>query len=152
MKWEAYLEIWVSLVNRLMGLKFDFLCHCPQASTLKLFLLWSVRKSAKEAGEVVGEHLGESAIALATYKVANKVSNNSSSKTQYPANPGKPFNPNGPSIQIGVDPNTIVIDREILPSKLNHVSQIARNDVICDGNHRTELARMMGWTIDVEVR
>ena len=80
-------------------------------------------------------------------------------------NAGKPFDPNGPSVQIGVDPNTVNIQRPISPEKLkaiykearvnggiNRPVEVMRNGNIIDGNHRTIYARETGSSIDIYVK
>lgn len=78
---------------------------------------------------------------------------------------GKAFDPKGPSVQIGVDPNTVNITRDILPEKLkaiHHEAQVNggiyrpvevfRNGNIIDGNHRTQYARETDGLIDIYVK
>ena len=78
---------------------------------------------------------------------------------------GKPYNPNGTSVQIGVDPNTVKITRPILPEKLsaiyeearrnggiNRPVEVLRNGNIIDGNHRTQYARETGGFIDIFIK
>ena len=75
---------------------------------------------------------------------------------------GKPFDPKGPKVQIGVDPNTLTINRSLLPDKMNAIRaeymansgifrpvEVWRSGIIYDGNHRVAYAREIGAAVDV---
>ena len=76
---------------------------------------------------------------------------------------GSPFNPNQ-SYQIGVDPNTLTINRTLNPSKIQAVIQriktsgmygeivVNRNGMIIDGNHRVYVARLLKIAVDVIIK
>ena len=82
------------------------------------------------------------------------------SKTK--ANPGKPFAPNGKSIQEGVDPNTLIPNKDLSQLSLqrmqnavkyagNQAISVTRNGVILDGHHRVAYAIKHGQMVDVIV-
>ena len=68
------------------------------------------------------------------------------------------------TVQIGVNPNTLKINRPILPDKMkaikfeaklnggiNRPIQVYSNGVIYDGNHRVAYARQIGAAVDTIV-
>ena len=75
---------------------------------------------------------------------------------------GRPFNPNQ-SVQIGVDPNTLTINRSLNKQKLKAVENIINKDgmygiikvnragFIIDGNHRVYMARILEIAVDVTI-
>ena len=92
-------------------------------------------------------------------------SSGGTTKSGNSTNVGKPFDPNGPRGQIGVDPNTVNITRDILPEKMkaiyeearreggiNRAVDVLRNGDIYDGNHRTQYARETGGFIDIFIK
>lgn len=65
-------------------------------------------------------------------------------------------------MQVGVDPNTLKINRPLLPAKkeairreaqayggINRAVEVWRSGVIYDGNHRVAYAQQIGATVDV---
>ena len=73
---------------------------------------------------------------------------------------GEQFNPKG-TAQIGVDPNSLTINRTLNPNKIKIVKKILKKDgmygvievnksgLIIDGNHRVFVARMLKMAVDV---
>ena len=122
------------------------------------------------AGQAALEGMGEGALSGAiTGAITGGIKgyiNSSGSVVKPNAKPsGKAFNPNGPSAQIGVDPNTLEISRPILPAKMNAIRmeyqmnggiyravEVWRNGLIYDGNHRVAFAREIGAAIDVIIK
>ena len=77
-------------------------------------------------------------------------------------NPGVPFDPNGPDLQIGVNPNTLIPTKNLDsldPNRLKMVSKtgqnqsikVYRNGVIYDGHHRVKNAIRNQSAVDVEI-
>ena len=75
---------------------------------------------------------------------------------------GTSFDPKGAKVQVGVDPNTLKINRPLLPAKMeairreaqayggiNRAVEVWRSGVIYDGNHRVAYAQQIGATVDV---
>ncbi|MHB1453782.1 MAG: RHS repeat-associated core domain-containing protein [Saccharofermentanales bacterium] len=87
------------------------------------------------------------------------------SATKAKSNPGNPFK-SGQKVgdcQIGVDPNTLKLNTNILPSKYNAALAKCKNGIygsiqvwsdgtVYNGNHRVAIARRYGWAVDIEVR
>ena len=82
--------------------------------------------------------------------------------TQVQYNPGKDFQPNGPNVQLGVNPNTLTPTKDLStlsPYRMNNAVKYGGNQaisvtntgVILDGHHRVAHAIKNGQMVDVIV-
>ncbi len=87
----------------------------------------------------------------------------SSQLQSHPSNPGKDFNPNGPRIQEGVNPNSLIPTKDLSslsPQRMeaavkyagNWAIEVSRSGVILDGHHRVAYAIKHGKMVDVIVQ
>jgi hypothetical protein len=110
-----------------------------------------------ELGSTIGNIVG-GIVGSGIYK---GISSLATVRTSHPI--GAAFNPNQ-STQIGVDPNTLKINRVLNPNKLAAVEarlrssgmygviEVMRDGTIIDGNHRVAIARILKIAVDVIIR
>ena len=115
--------------------------------------------SAATAAVLVGLGAGASAAKMSASKMSNP-------KISTPKNSGVPFKTGQRvgTVQVGVDPNTLKINRRLLPEKMkaieiearrnggiNRMVQVYSDGLIYDGNHRAAYGRKTGGAVDTIV-